>query len=86
MPKKPRLGSRRKPDALTDSSQEPKKLYLLHSPDDFIKMRFPELAIQQFSAAGAKTKLTSYAGGHGWHGDVLGNIRKGIEWLSIGKQ
>jgi len=63
-----------------------KKLYLLHSPDDFIKMWFPELAIKQFSAAGAKTKLTTYAGGHGWHGDLFGNIRKGIEWLSIGKQ
>jgi len=72
-----------KPDQLPprDNAQG-KQLYVLHSPQDFIKMRFPNLAIEQFSAAGANTKLQTYEGGHGWHGDVLGNIRRGIEWLA----
>jgi len=26
-------------------------------------------------------KLVTYEGGHGWHGDVFGHIRKGIEWM-----
>ena len=31
--------------------------------------------------AGAKIEFVEYNGGHGWHGDVFGNLRKGIEWL-----
>lgn len=58
-----------------------KAYYILHSPTDFIKMSFPEAAAEQLEKKGAKTKLETYEGGHGWHGDVHGNIRKGIEWL-----
>ncbi len=55
--------------------------YILHSPDDFISMRFPEQARDLLRKHGAKTKLVTYAGGHGWHGDVYGNIRRGVAWL-----
>ena len=30
---------------------------------------------------GAVVKFTEYSGGHGWRGNVFGNIRKGVEWL-----
>jgi predicted esterase len=39
------------------------------------------MAKNQLSKAGAAVTLTDYAGGHGWQGDVFGNIRSGIEWL-----
>lgn len=55
--------------------------YLLHSPQDFITMRFPEEARDKLTAAGARVELPTCEGGHGWRGDVFGNIRKGIEWL-----
>jgi predicted esterase/HEAT repeat protein len=55
--------------------------YILHSPQDFIRMTFPENARKQLIAAGAKVKLETYQGGHGWPGDRLGLIRTGIKWL-----
>ena len=55
--------------------------YLLHSPQDFIKMSFPENARDTLKQAGAAVELKIYEGGHGWHGDVFGNIRAGIRWL-----
>ena len=58
-----------------------RKYYILHSPQDFIAMRFPEAARDQLAAHGATTTLVTYEGGHGWHGDVFGNIRKGLVWL-----
>lgn len=58
-----------------------KSYYILHSPQDFIKMRFPEAARDQLAENGAATKLVTYEGGHGWRGDVFGMIRAGIEWL-----
>lgn len=58
-----------------------KAFYLLHSPKDFIPMRFPEAAKKELTEAGAAVELQTYEGGHGWKGDVFGNIRKGVEWL-----
>lgn len=55
--------------------------YILHSPDDFIAMRFPEAAVRSLGEAGARVHLQTYEGGHGWHGDVFGMIRRGVEWL-----
>jgi len=55
--------------------------YLFHSPQDFIKMRFPESARDHLTEHGASTTLVTYQGGHGWHGDVYGDIRAGIDWL-----
>jgi len=71
-----------KPDQLPDlSNAKGKAFYILHSPEDFINMSFPEAARDKLGAKGGKTKLETYQGGHGWHGDVFGNIRKGITWL-----
>ncbi|MEZ5963210.1 MAG: PHB depolymerase family esterase [Planctomycetota bacterium] len=58
-----------------------KAFYVLHSPQDFIAMSFPERAVKDLAKAGAETTLATYEGGHGWHGDVYGNIEKGLRWL-----
>ena len=58
-----------------------KAFYILHSPDDFIAMRFPKLAERQLRARGAATTLVTYEGGHGWRGDVHGMIAEGVAWL-----
>ena len=55
--------------------------YILHSPQDFIRMTFPENARKQLTAAGAKVKLETYEGGHGWHGNPHQMIRAGVKWL-----
>jgi predicted esterase len=56
--------------------------YLLHSPDDDVCLfRFAEQARDDLKKHGAKVMLATYEGGHGWHGDVYGNIAKGIRWL-----
>ncbi len=63
-----------------------KAYYLLHSPEDFIRMSFPEAAKKELTAAGAAVELQTYEGGHGWHGDVFANIRRGVEWLEARAQ
>ncbi len=71
-----------KPEQLSDlKNASGKAFYILHSPTDFIPMSFPEAARDQLAGAGAKTTLAEYEGGHGWHGNVFANIRRGIEWL-----
>jgi len=55
--------------------------YILHSPTDFIQMRFPQSAKLALAKAGAKVQLQTYEGGHGWHGNVFGMISTGIKWL-----
>jgi predicted esterase len=55
--------------------------YVLHSPQDFISMDFPKRAVKDLAKAGAMTVLETYEGGHGWHGDTFGMIRKGLAWL-----
>ena len=57
------------------------RVHILHSPGDFIAMDFPERARDMLAAAGATTRLETYSGGHGWHGDVFGMIRRGLDWL-----
>ncbi len=71
-----------KPDQMPPlAGAKGKAYYLLHSPQDVIKMRFPEAAKEDLTGAGATVELRTYEGGHGWHGDALGNIRRGVEWL-----
>jgi predicted esterase/predicted Ser/Thr protein kinase len=60
--------------------------YILHSPQDNIPMRMAEQARDLLAAEGARTMLETYEGGHGWHGDVFGNIRRGIVWLETNAQ
>ena len=55
--------------------------YILHSPQDFIPIKYAEAARDQLRAAGATTKLATYEGGHGWRGGVYQKLRDGMHWL-----
>ncbi len=55
--------------------------YILHSPEDFIPIRMAQQAELDLSGRGARVKLQTYEGGHGWRSDVYGMIRAGVEWL-----
>ena len=58
------------------------RYYLLHSPQDKVCPYFhAKLAKKVLGNAGAEVQLADYEGGHGWMGDVFGNIMAGIEWL-----
>jgi predicted esterase len=71
-----------KPETLPPmSGAAGRRVYILHSPQDFIKMTFPKDAETKLRGAGATTTLVTYEGGHGWHGDVYGLERAGFEWL-----
>lgn len=55
--------------------------FLHHSPQDFIPIAQAEAARDVLQKAGAMVELQTYEGGHGWRGNLFGDIRKGIEWL-----
>ena len=55
--------------------------YILHSPEDFIPIAMAEEARDQLEKKHAEVEYATYAGGHGWHGDVFGMLRTGFEWL-----
>lgn len=55
--------------------------FLYHSPTDLIPFAQPEAARDALRKAGASVELQAYAGGHGWTGDTMADIRKGIAWL-----
>lgn len=56
--------------------------YILHSPEDkTCPLRLAEEARDTLRKHGAKVAFATYEGGHGWKGDVFGNIRTGLEWL-----
>lgn len=55
--------------------------FLYHSPQDFIPITQPEAARDALKTAGAIVEFQTYEGGHGWRGNIFGDIRKGIEWL-----
>ncbi len=56
--------------------------YLYHSPDDSVcPFRMAEAAQKALEENGAKVKLATYEGGHGWKGRVYVDIREGIQWL-----
>jgi predicted esterase len=56
--------------------------YILHSPDDEVcKFVLAKSAQEKLAAAGAQVLLAEYPGGHGWRGDVFGNISAGVEWM-----
>jgi len=74
-----------KPDTLPTLEQAEGHAYFIdHSPDDKIcPFRMAENAHQILAEHGAKTRLVTYKGGHGWQGDIYGRIRKGIQWLQL---
>lgn len=56
--------------------------YLYHSPQDRVcPYRMAEQARNSLAENGAKVRLETYEGGHGWRGDVYHDIRNGVEWL-----
>lgn len=58
------------------------RYYLLHSQQDKTCPYFhTRVARTQLTNAGAAVTVADYEGGHGWKGDVYGNIAAGIEWL-----
>jgi predicted esterase len=72
-----------KPDLLPPLEKAKGHAYFLyHSPDDRVcPFRMAEQAAEELKKGGATVKLVTYEGGHGWRGDVYGNIREGVEWL-----
>jgi predicted esterase len=55
---------------------------IYHSPDDAVcPYRMAEEAAQVLKKSGAKVAFMTYAGGHGWRGDLYGAMRKGIAFL-----
>ncbi|MAT72464.1 MAG: hypothetical protein CMJ58_23425 [Planctomycetaceae bacterium] len=56
--------------------------FLLHSPEDqTCKYELAKRAVQTLTDKGATVALLDYPGGHGWRGNVLGNIRAGVQWM-----
>jgi len=56
--------------------------FLYHSADDRVcPFRMAEEAEKKLSKERAKVKLQTYAGGHGWHGNMYGDMRAGVAWL-----
>jgi predicted esterase len=57
--------------------------YLLHSPEDKVcPFSHAEQAKEELTKTGATVRLDTYRGGHGWHGNVYGNIQRGVSWLT----
>jgi len=55
--------------------------FIYHSPQDSIPIAQAEAARAALQKAGAIVELQTYEGGHGWRGNLFGEIRKGIDWL-----
>lgn len=55
--------------------------FLYHSPQDFSPIAQAEAARDALTKAGAIVEFQTYEGGHGWLGNIFGEIRKGIDWL-----
>lgn len=58
-----------------------KRVFLIHSPQDFIPIAMAETARDSLRDAGAKVRYQTYEGGHGWHGDIFGYFRDAIDFL-----
>ncbi len=72
-----------RPDSLPPLENAASHAYFVyHSPADKVcPLWMAQRAITTLEHNGAKAKFVTYKGGHGWHGDIYGNIRSGIEWL-----
>lgn len=71
------------PNRLPALSKAKGRAYFIdHSPqDETCKFHFAEEARDALKKAGAAVEFSTYEGGHGWHGDVYGRIKKGIAFL-----
>jgi poly(3-hydroxybutyrate) depolymerase len=64
-----------------------RSFYVLHSPQDQVCPHFmAQEARARLEKAGGRAALVDYDGGHGWHGDIFGSIRTGIDWLEQGTE
>jgi predicted esterase len=56
--------------------------FLYHSPDDRVcPFEMAEQAVKDLEKSGAKVKLETYEGGHGWRAGLYDHIREGVQWL-----
>ncbi len=63
-----------------------KLFYLYHSEEDMTcPYQMAEEAEKKLTEAGAKVKLATYEGGHGWKGDVYADIKAGFKWIDKNK-
>jgi predicted esterase len=61
--------------------------YLYHSREDRLcPYRMAEEARDRLKEHGAAVRLATYEGGHGWRGDVYGDIRAGLRWLEASRK
>lgn len=64
------------------SNAKGRRYYIYNSPDDkMVDFSNATQAQTSLRKVGAETTLAAYEGGHGWRGNVYGDIRKGVEWL-----
>lgn len=71
-----------RPNEIPDpASLAGKRVYLYHSPQDFIKIQQAQDAEAFLKAHGASVSLEPYEGGHGWRGDTFGAIQNAVEFL-----
>jgi len=72
-----------KPDQLPElENAQGRSVYIFHSPDDrTCPFWMAEEANEMLSDADVRNTLIEYDGGHGWRGNVFGNIKEGVLWL-----
>ncbi len=72
-----------KPNLLSPlNAAKGKPFYLYHSPDDRVcPYRMAQQAARELSKHDARVQLTTYDGGHGWHGGFYDDLRTGFRWL-----
>lgn len=71
-----------KPDYLPSlANGKHRRFYILHSLEDRVcPYWMAQKASTQLTENGAKVEMAEYKGGHGWHGDVFGNLSRGLKW------
>lgn len=56
--------------------------YIYHSSDDRVcPFWMAKQAASKLKQHGGKTELATYEGGHGWRGNLYGNMKTGLTWL-----
>jgi predicted esterase len=72
-----------KPETLPPLSTAAHRSYYLFSSkqDTTVPFWMAQKAFNELKKAGAIVQLAEYEGGHGWHGDVFAQIKKGVDWL-----
>ena len=64
-----------------------RSFYILHSPNDRVcPFSMAKNASKMLSDVDVRNTLIEYRGGHGWNGDIFGNIEKGVVWLEESKE